>query len=42
MLNGIKLRTVGRLSNEANILRNDELFGTMLSCLIQLNPKKIL
>ena len=41
MLNRIEFRAIGRLRDQANILRNDQIFGTVPSCLIELYHQKI-
>lgn len=42
MLHRIQFRTVSRLRDQANILRNDEIFGAMPTCLINLHHDEVL
>src|SRR5260221_14217169 len=42
MLNWIDLRTIGRLLDQTNVRRNNQLFGAMPACLIDLHHNEIL
>ncbi len=42
MLNRIEFWTVGRLRDEADILRNDQVLGTVPACLIDLHDDEVL